>query len=79
MLYIIVSVCSFLLGFIAMSLFAASGAQDRQQELSNAYQLINVLLKRVKDAESRLSAQKSITLTDENGMRVEMPLREKAS
>ena len=32
MLYILAGMCGFLLGFVAMSLFAASGAQDRERE-----------------------------------------------
>lgn len=78
MLYIVVAVGGFLFGVFIMALCAMSGTQDRLDELAEAYRLIGVLWKRVNDAESILLAQRTVTLYDETGMAVEMPV-EKAN
>ncbi len=74
MLYALVFAGGFLVGFVAMSMFAMCGSQDRADELADAHRLIGVLWKRVNDAESLLLAGRTVTLHDETGIAVEMPV-----
>ncbi len=71
--YILVFAVGFLVGFVAMSMFAMCGSQDTLDELADAYKLIGVLWKRVNDAESLLILDgRTVTLHAEDGQHVEM-------
>ena len=69
MLYIVVAVIAFLFGVFI-------GMKDREKELRDAYAFIGVLWKRVNDRDEEIIrlAQRTVTLHDETGMAVEMPV-----
>lgn len=77
--YILVFAVGFLVGFVAMSMFAMCGSQDRAEELADAYRLIGVLWKRVNDAEGLLLLDGcTVTIHAEDGQHVEMRVEEVA-
>ena len=90
--YILAVACGFLLGMITMSLFAASGAQDREREFSEYFggvvedltKIIGTQMIEIGELDTvnrNLCARldkRTVTLMDETGMAVEMPVEEVA-
>ena len=71
MLYIVVGVGAFWCGMVAMSLFAMCGSQEREAAFSRAWKARE---ERINELRQEVAMLRTVTLHDETGMAVEMPV-----